>query len=529
MSDRDLTDNLVSEGSKSSYNAIEAEKALLALCMRNKDALGICVGKRLVAQDFSDSRHVYIYEAISKLYLDNVTPTRITVCEKLETDGNISKAGGDQYVYAVANVQSVIAGIDSYIRVVTANASSRKLVNTLTDLTNLARSRKNSVNDIIDVGVGRLNDLKDTTEDDGFEKLSSILRRNLKELHDTAFGDREQKAVKTGFRYLDNITGGFRPGTINIIAARPGMGKTALVLNIAKNVAGIYSKPVAIFSLEMSKSEIANRILASMSKTSFKAIERADITREEEAELNNTFAKISPLPIYIDEQTDTNPMDIMAKCKELQTKIPLGLVIIDYLQLMTYPGRYSGSRQNEIADISRSLKILAKELKLPVIALSQLNRGTENREDGDHIPGLADIRDSGAIEQDADCVIFIHRPDYYNKNKEKKKIEDAQLIVAKNRHGATDTAFVKWMGERTLFFEADRPDDPKDPNSSAYTRTTDSQSAASDYSFEEAPLPPEPPEAEIPEPPDADDEEAFVNDENEDFFSDSNTDFPDNF
>ena len=222
----------------------------------------------------------------------------------------------------------------------------------------------------------------------------------------------------------------------------------------------------------------------------------------------------------------------MSKCKELSTRINIDLIIIDYLQLMTVPGKNNGSRQNEIAEISRTLKVIAKELKVPVIALSQLNRGTENREDGDHIPGLADIRDSGAIEQDADCVIFIHRPSYYTRKKEaseKPRIEDAQLIVAKNRHGQTDTAYVKWMGEKTLFFEAPRKGDPEDPQASSYTRTTTQDRSSSDYHFDndtDAPYPV--PEDDVPEQNDGYEDDAFMDSsENDEFFSgDVHNDLP---
>ncbi len=198
---------------------------------------------------------------------------------------------------------------------------------------------------------------------------------------------------------------------------------------------------------------------------------------------------------------------------------------------MTYPDKAGGNRQNEIAAISRDIKVLAKDLGVPVIALSQLNRGTENREDGDHTPGLADIRDSGAIEQDADCVIFIHRPSYYTKKKdaaEAPKIEDAQLIVAKNRHGETNTAYVKWYGAKTLFFEPNRKDDPQDPMENAYNRTTTSDKASGDYKFDEAEEPPFPSEDEAP----ADtgyEEEAPDFGENEAFFNDSHDELPADF
>ena len=534
MSDRDLKDNLAGAVTPS-YSAMEAEQAVLALCMRHKEALENSVMNKIVPGDFMDPRHNTIFEGISRLYIEGMTVNRISVCDKLQTLGLTKAAGGEKYVYEVANYNCVMSALESYVSVVSKNSRSRKLISTIDELKDSAVNHKASINDLVDLGIAKFNLLKTEEDKAGFESLAVILRRNLEELKETARGG-ERKVIKTGFSYLDNITGGFKPGTMNIIAARPGMGKTALVLNIATNVAGMYSKPVAIFSLEMSKSEIVNRILASQSTTNYKKIERADVSAEDLAELEATYRRISSLPIYIDEKTGTNPMDILTKCKELMTTTPIGLVIIDYLQLMTYPGKESGSRQNEIAAISRDIKVLAKELSVPVIALSQLNRGTENREDGDHTPGLADIRDSGAIEQDADCVIFIHRPSYYTKKKdaaEKPKIEDAQLIVAKNRHGETDTAYVKWYGAKTLFFEQPRKDDPQDPMESSYTRTTTSDRASGDYKFDDdVPMPDEPaagPEPSGPDPEEYDDSGFMDQSDNEEFFSDTHDDLPGDF
>ena len=227
------------------------------------------------------------------------------------------------------------------------------------------------------------------------------------------------------------MLGGLRPGTLNIIAARPGMGKTALVINMATNIAQNYNKNVNIFSLEMSKSEIGNRIFASRTSTSAKTLQRAKIKREDELELGRAYKVLAPLPIYIDDNSNVNPVTMLAKCKELKAEGRLGLVILDYLQLMTMPGKgNNSSRQQEISDISRSLKIMAKELNVPVIALSQLSRGSEKRDD--HTPMLSDLRDSGAIEQDADSVLFIDRNDYYRKGEEMKSepVTEAKIIIA---------------------------------------------------------------------------------------------------
>ncbi|MBR3532302.1 MAG: replicative DNA helicase [Clostridiales bacterium] len=534
MSERDLNDNLAGAGPQTSYNVTEAEKAVLCLCMRSKEALENSLVNSLVPGDFVDPRHAAIYGVILDMYLKNQTVNRVSVCERLRSSPDKAlRSVSDEYVYAVANNNAVISALDSYVEVVSRNSQSRKLINVLNELQSIAAKREASVNDIADMGISKLNMLKVKDESEGFEDLKTILTRNFIELKEAAFGNGTHREVKTGFSYLDSVTGGFKPGTVNVIAARPGIGKTALALNIAVNVAEMYSKTVAIFSLEMSKSEMANRILASRSRTDYKAIERATITREEEDEISSVLERLSPLPIYIDEKTDTNPVDIRAKCQELMAKTTLSLVIIDYLQLMSFPGKGFGSRQNEVAEISRSLKVLAKDLQVPVIALSQLNRGVENRDEEDQVPRLADIRESGAIEQDADCVIFIHRPKAKSKgdgegDEPKTKIQDAQLIVAKNRHGETATCYVKWFGAKTLFFEPDRKDEPKDPKGggSSYTAKAPQDRASSDYHFDDEDVPPEPID-DYPEPSDPDE---YENEQNSDFFaSDSHNDMPDGF
>ena len=270
----------------------------------------------------------------------------------------------------------------------------------------------------------------------------------------------------------------------------------------------------------MSKSEIGNRILASRAKVTAKELQKATLTPEKEQELAKVFGELAGLPIYIDDNSDVSPVTMLSRCKDLKAKGMLGLVIVDYLQLMTIPGRAGSSRQQEISDISRSLKILAKDLGVPVIALSQLSRGSEKRDD--HTPMLSDLRDSGAIEQDADSVIFIDRADYYKKD-EVPEIQDAKLIIAKNRHGETGKVHVKWWGAKTLFMDIPRDSDPVDPTTtgtqSSYTRTTTPQASASDYNLEDE----EPPFAPISE------DDIPVNDENEEFFADSNDSFPDGF
>lgn len=524
--DEDTVDLADNSGEKA-IKDLETEKALLALCIGKKEGLDKVVLNRIVKDDFADPRHSLIFETISELYVENGKIDRFNICNALDSKGKLMAAGGNSYVFTVANTDGVMSNVDSYIQIVREKSRMRSFVNTLNDLTKKAMSGRNSVNDLVDSGVGKFTEMRENDEGTGFERLNSILKHNIEEIHNLSHNKDGIKAIKSGFRGLDSMLGGYRPGTLNIVAARPGMGKTALVINIAVNVATHTHHPVNIFSLEMSKSEIGNRILASRSNVTSKQLQRAKVTEAEEKDLMKSVRELSELPIYVDDTSTVTPGSMRSKCKELKNKGELGLVIVDYLQLMSYGERANSSRQQEVSDISRSLKVLAKELEVPVIALSQLSRGTEKRGE-DHTPMLSDLRDSGAIEQDADSVLFIDRPDYYKKDAEDiKPIQDAKLIVAKNRHGETGTAPVKWYGAKTLFFEEDRRSDPRDPQA---TGTQSSMASAANYQYEA----PEEFSAPAPEPeqPPFDMREDDIPQENPDnasFFEDSNTDLPEGF
>ena len=312
-----------------------------------------------------------------------------------------------------------------------------------------------------------MSDIRENPTCGGFETIYDILKRTLQEIVDISKGKKERSVVRTGFHLLDKAIGGLRPGSLIIVAARPAMGKSAFVINIATNTAINYNTHVAFFSLEMSKAEIGNRILASRTDVSTYALQSADIKENDWEQIGKAMSLLTPAPFYIDDRSGINTIEMMAKCRQLKNENKLGLIIVDYLQLMNSAGnRGGGNRQQEISEISRSLKIMAKELQVPVIALSQLSRGAEYRED--RRPLLADLRDSGAIEQDADMVMFIYRDKYYNNSTEKPPVEDAEIIIAKNRQGETKTVMVKWWARKTLFFEPDQPGQPGDPQEPSF-------------------------------------------------------------
>lgn len=489
MSERELQDNLIEGITDVLPYDMESERALLALCLKNAETLSTILGGNITSADFFDKRNQLVYSAITELYLNNQTVDPYTVNDYLSRTGGLERVGGYSFVPSIVDSYAVSANIDEYVKIITGKSKLRLLIKTLEDMAKQAKSGKGTVNEIADITISKLSAMREATEGVGFEALATIIKRNMNEIMLIKTGSYNGKIIKTGYSYMDHLLGGLRPGTLNIIAARPGMGKTSFVLNIATNVAQFYNVNVNIFSLEMSKSEVANRVISGRTTTSSKKLQNANISDTELLEVAKSCQEISQFPIFVDDNSSVNPVTMLSACKQLKAEGKLGLVIVDYLQLMSMPGNKgsSYSRQNEISDISRSLKVLAKELEVPVIALSQLARGAEKRDD--HTPMLSDLRDSGAIEQDADSVIFIDRDDYYDKEKRSNAIQDAKIIIAKNRHGEPGVVKLKWCGARTLFYEEDKNGDPVEQPVSPYARTTTPGGAASDYKFEENPAP----------------------------------------
>ncbi|MCR4670227.1 MAG: replicative DNA helicase [Saccharofermentans sp.] len=528
--DRQFDNNLLNYGQDNPSSDIDIEMALLSVCLRQDQAVNETVGKHLVREDFADPRNGLIFDTITQLFLSDEKIDKFTVSDMLSKNGNIEKAGGLIYIYKVADQPSVVSNVAGYIKIIRERSDMRKLVRTLDELKNMP-SKGVSSSEIADYAVAKISGLKKDSDTKGFEVIKEILKVNVDEISNELAGKNDNnRKVMTGFSRLDRMLGGLRPGSLNIIAARPGMGKSALAINIATYAAAL-DIPVAVFSLEMSKTEIGNRLI----NTTMTRFTVPDITykhHNDERVMNDFNAaviKVGKLPLFIDDSSDMNPIKMKAKLTELNAKADskVGLVIVDYLQLMTMPGRKEASRQTEVADISRNLKILAKDFQIPVIALSQMSRTSAKNED--HTPQLTDLRDSGAIEQDADTVIFIDRPDYYNKSEtpqpEESEIKNAYLYLSKNRHGSVGKVGVKWEAKRTRFYvEESRKigEDPEEsgmmkPGSSAYTRTVDAGAAASDYKFGDA---------------DNDDRETVnvssgADDSIDDLFDDVHSDFPD--
>lgn len=508
----DYDENLLDINDNRSMTDVGVEMAVLALCMRNEKAVIDVVGKGLESDDFSDWRNASIYTAVMNLFYEGKSVDRFTVSGILEKTADYDKMGGLVYIYNVADTVASKASLGEYVEQLRSKSQLRKLDKTLSDCRNEVLKGDKTADLLADHTIAEISKLKTTDSSSGVEILSSILKTAVQNITAEISGEAGNK-IRTGFKRLDTVLGGLHPGSLNIIAARPGMGKSAFAINIASNVAanGI---PVAFFALEMSKTEIANRLLsASMDRSINKILFTRKMDENDNRQLEAALEKLSEFPIYVDDTPGSNPISIKSKITGLNARPESapGLIIIDYLQLMTMPTK-SSSRNEEVSAITRSLKVLAKELNVPIIALSQMSRRAAK--DEDHTPQLSDLRDSGSIEQDADTVMFIDRPSYYTKGDDKQRTEDtvetAYIYLEKNRHGSTERIKVCWIPKRTLFIEPDKnaPEEPSSP----YTRTQSSQSSAQDHHFEDnIPDPPEP-EENIPEPDDG-----LFNDMNENF------------
>ena len=536
--DQEYLNNLIDQGAGGS-NDVEVEMALLALCMRKDVAILGVVENKIEDDDFTDVRNRIIFGVIIDMFLDNAQIDRITVFAELERRGLSDKAGGQRYVYRVGDTTAVQSALPSYIEAIRERSEKTRLLKTVEDVRKKALSGDMRASEAVDFAIDKMSHLKGTGDSKGFEGMPEILKLTMSEITAELRDDNVGGKIKLGFPKLDAMLGGLRPGSLNILAARPSMGKSALAINMAANVAA-NQNPVAIFSLEMSKQEIASRLMSSsMSKPVSEIIYSHKMSDSDRKQIDHALAKLSEFPIYIDDNSDTNPVTMKSKLTQLfaDPKKAPRLVVIDYLQLMTMPGSGGRSRNEEVTAISRSLKILAKEFNIPFIALSQLSRGAAQRDD--HTPQLSDLRDSGAIEQDADTVMFIDRPDYYKKKDEEGSVEGddapqtvnfrdnndakpAYIYLSKNRHGKTGRDSVWWVPRKTMFIEHNERD-PEDDGGSAYTRTVDGDTASQNYNFDSVTMD----EAPIPEPPMPGNDD--IPPEGDDFFAQANDDFPSGF
>ena len=425
---------------------IEAEQAIIGSMLTDKDAV-ISAIEVLKPQDFYREDNKTIYEAILNLYSRSEPVDIITVRAELESMGKLDNVGGLEYLAELPEKVPTTANASKYIKIVEEKSTLRNLIKTANEIIELGYNPTEDVDDIMEGAEKKIFNIMQDKEQKSYSPLKDVLVESFTKLEELYNRKQHITGVPSGFTDLDYRTAGFHGSELILIAARPAMGKTAFALNIASNAALRANVPVAVFSLEMSKEQLVNRILSSESMVDSNKIRTGKLEEDDWSKLAETIGPLSEGEMYIDDTPGISITEIRAKCRKLKIEKNIGLVVIDYLQLIQGTGKRNGSREQEISEISRSLKILAKELDVPVIALSQLSRAAEQRPD--HRPMLSDLRESGAIEQDADIVMFLYRDDYYNQDSEKKNI--AEVIIAKHRGGSTGTVELLWLGNYTKF------------------------------------------------------------------------------
>ncbi len=424
---------------------IEAEQSVLGAIIMDIDAVGIA-SEMIVADDFYRPDHKQIYGGIMELYNNSEPIDLVTIQNKLLEKGILEQVGGIEYITQLATFVPTSAHIKQYAKIVESKSVLRKLIKASGEISAKSFEAQDDVDEIVAYAEKRIFDIMQDKHSDDFSPLSEILVTSLEKIESAYMNKGQITGIASGFIDLDYRTTGFQPSDLVLVAARPSMGKTAFALNIAQHAAIKEGKKVALFSLEMSKDQLVNRMLCSEAMVDAQKIRTGSLDSEDWTKLARAIGPLSAASIHIDDTPGITMMEVRAKCRRLKLEQGLDFIMIDYLQLMSGNGK-SESRQQEISEISRSLKALAREMDAPVVALSQLSRACEAR--ADHRPMLSDLRESGAIEQDADVVMFLYRDEYYNPDTEQKNI--GEVIISKQRNGPTGTIELMWLGQYTRF------------------------------------------------------------------------------
>ena len=428
--------------------AIEAEQSVLGSILLDKDLI-IVVIDIVSKEDFYSDQNAEIYDAMLTLFKNSEPIDLITIVNELRKRSLLEKVGGIPYITSLSSAPDFTSHITKYAAIVKEKSILRKLIRTSTDLMQKSYEQSMQIQDILDFAEKSIFDIAQEKDQRGLVKIENVLADSFEILQDLYMRKDKMTGITTGFIDLDRKINGLQKTDLILIAARPAMGKTAFSLNIAQNAAMKGNASVAIFNLEMSKEQLIQRMISSTSHVELNKLKNGNIEDDEWPKITTGMGILQNTKIYIDDSPGITAVELRSKCRRLKVEKGLDLVLIDYLQLMEGDGR-TESRQQEISKISRSLKILAKELECPVIALSQLSRAVEQR--SDHRPMLSDLRESGAIEQDADLVMFLSRDDYYNPDSDQKNI--TEVIIAKHRHGEIGTIPLTWFGQYQLFKDA---------------------------------------------------------------------------
>lgn len=418
---------------------LEAEQSVLGSMISDKNCIAQAA-ESLRGEDFYRQNHQIIFNAMLELFQKDIPVDLITLLEHLKSTDKLEASGGITYVTQIRDSIASTANIQSYIKIVKDKAVLRKLIKSSTDIIEESYSKQDDVEKVLDSAEKRIFDIAENKVTSDFEAMNVVLERGFEQIEKLYNNKGEITGIPSGFPELDDKTSGFQKGDMVLIAARPSMGKTTFALNIAEYAALRAGKSVVIFSLEMSKEQLAYKLLCSEANVDMLKLRTGNLEDEDWDNIARASGPLADAKIFIDDTAGVSVMEMRSKCRRLKIEHGIDLIVIDYLQLMSGNGE---SRQQEVSEISRSIKALAKEIGCPVIALSQLSRAPEQR--NDHRPMLSDLRESGSIEQDADLVMFLYRDEYYNKETEQKNV--AECIIAKQRNGPTGTVNLAWLGQ----------------------------------------------------------------------------------
>lgn len=425
---------------------LESEQCVIGSIIMEEETM-VPVAEILDIEDFYIDAHKVIYESMLELNNERKPIDMVTVSNRLKEKGYLDQVGGVTYLTSITNMIPTTSNVKVYAEIVKKNSTLRKLIKASNDIISMGYEASHSLDDILNVAEKKIFDISQDRMSEDFKPISEVLTSVTAMIEDVYSKGSDLTGLDTGFIDLNKKLGGFHKSDLILIAARPGMGKTAFALNLVANAAIRSKANVAVFSLEMSKEQLVQRLLSSQSNVALDSISKGKIADDEWKKLTDAMTILSSSGIFIDDTPGIKVSEIRSKCRKLKMEKGLDMIMIDYLQLMEADGR-ADNRQQEVSKISRSLKILAKEMNCPVVALSQLSRNTESGKD--HTPKLSDLRDSGAIEQDADIVMFIYRDEYYTKMETKKK-DLAEIIIAKNRHGEISNIELVWIGKIQKF------------------------------------------------------------------------------
>ena len=434
--------------------AVEIERVVLGALMVDSDAFSV-VSELLKPETFYEPRHQKIYEAIRNMNMDERPVDIMTLNDELSMMGEIDKVGGVDYLMEISSQVASAAHVESHARILAEKYMQRQLIHFAGDIETKAYDSSVDVDELMQQAEGSLFQISQNNMKQDFTQVAPVVKNAVEILQRAASNKGGLTGIPTGYTGMDEITSGWQASDLVIIAGRPAMGKTSFALSIAKNVAVDYGVPIGFFSLEMNNVQLVNRLISNVCEVSGRKILNGQLDPSDWERLDKRIGRLTDAPIYVDDTPGLSVFELRTKARRLVREKGVKIIMIDYLQLMNANGMKFGSRQEEVSTISRSLKGLAKELDIPVLALSQLSRNVENREglEGKR-PQLSDLRESGAIEQDADMVLFVHRPEYYHIYQDEKGNDlhgMAQIIIAKHRKGSTGDVLLNFRGEFTRF------------------------------------------------------------------------------